>query len=137
MNPRLILAVIAGGVTGTFTFSLFHAGLVAPPSPGSIFAYIAMAPKGGMLPIFSGVITSTIVSFGVGALLLKTTKQTASEDLEQATARMKEMKQAPAAAAAEWLDVPVTKPNSIGSGSGHTDWIRGWPFASKRANQLR
>lgn len=109
MNPRLILAVIAGGVTGTFTFSLFNAGLVAPPSPGSIFAYIAMAPKGGMLPIFSGVITSTIVSFGVGALLLKTTKQTESEDLEQATARMKEMKQAPAAAAAERLDVPVTK----------------------------
>lgn len=112
MNPRLILAVIAGGVTGTFTFSLFHAGLVAPPSPGSIFAYIAMAPKGGMLPIFTGVITSTIVSFGVGALLLKTTKQTASEDLEQATTRMKEMKQAPAAAAAERLDVPVTKPVS-------------------------
>lgn len=109
MNPRLILAVIAGGVTGTFTFSLFNAGLVAPPSPGSIFAYIAMAPKGGMLPIFSGVITSTIVSFGVGALLLKTTKQTESEDLDQAKARMKEMKQAPAAAAAERLDVPVTK----------------------------
>ncbi|MGO4500181.1 PTS mannitol transporter subunit IICB [Paenibacillus sp. 2RAB27] len=101
MNPRLILAVIAGGVTGTFTFSLFNAGLVAPPSPGSIFAYIAMAPKGGMLQIFTGVITSTIVSFAVGALLLKTSKQTESEDLEQATARMKEMKQAPAAAAAE------------------------------------
>ncbi|MCY9656616.1 PTS mannitol transporter subunit IICBA [Paenibacillus chondroitinus] len=109
MNPRLILAVIAGGVTGTFTFSLFNAGLVAPPSPGSIFAYIAMAPKGGMLPIFSGVITSTIVSFAVGALLLKTTKQTESEDLDQAKARMKEMKQAPAAAAAERVDVPVTK----------------------------
>lgn len=102
MNPRLILAVIAGGVTGTFTFSLFNAGLVAPPSPGSIFAYIAMAPKGGMLPIFTGVITSAIVTFAVGALLLKTTKQTENEeDLEQATAKMKEMKQAPAAAAAE------------------------------------
>ncbi|MDU0199471.1 MULTISPECIES: PTS mannitol transporter subunit IICBA [Paenibacillus] len=109
MNPRLILAVIAGGVTGTFTFSLFNAGLVAPPSPGSIFAYIAMAPKGGMLPIFSGVITSAIVSFAVGALLLKTTKQTESEDLDQAKARMKEMKQAPAAAAAERVDVPVMK----------------------------
>ncbi|GGI44557.1 PTS system mannitol-specific EIICB component [Paenibacillus marchantiophytorum] len=112
MNPRLILAVIAGGVTGTFTFSLFGAGLVAPPSPGSIFAYIAMAPKGNMLPIFSGVITSTIVSFAVGSLLLKTSKQSESEDLDQATARMKEMKQAPAAAAAEQVAAPVAKPTT-------------------------
>ncbi|NRF90653.1 PTS mannitol transporter subunit IICBA [Paenibacillus frigoriresistens] len=113
MNPRLILAVIAGGVTGTFTFSLFNAGLVAPPSPGSIFAYIAMAPKGGMLPIFTGVITSTIVSFAVGALLLKTTKQSENEeDLEQATAKMKEMKQAPAAAAAEKVSASTLTPAS-------------------------
>ncbi|MCY9669023.1 PTS mannitol transporter subunit IICBA [Paenibacillus alginolyticus] len=113
MNPRLILAVIAGGVTGTFTFSLFNAGLVAPPSPGSIFAYIAMAPKGGMLPIFTGVITSTIVSFAVGALLLKTTKQSENEeDLEQATAKMKEMKQAPAAAAAEKVNASTLTPAS-------------------------
>ncbi|MDF2649618.1 MAG: MtlA [Paenibacillus sp.] len=113
MNPRLILAVIAGGVTGTFTFSLFNAGLVAPPSPGSIFAYIAMAPKGGMLPIFTGVITSTIVTFAVGALLLKTTKQTENEeDLEQATAKMKEMKQAPAAAAAEKISGSTLTPAS-------------------------
>ncbi|WP_192703433.1 PTS mannitol transporter subunit IICB [Paenibacillus sp. OAS669] len=96
MNPRLILAVIAGGVTGTFTFSLFHAGLVAPPSPGSIFAYIAMAPKGGLLSIFTGVITATIVSFVVAALLLKTSKQSADEeDLEQAKAKVQQMKQAP------------------------------------------
>ncbi|ULL18395.1 PTS mannitol transporter subunit IICBA [Paenibacillus sp. H1-7] len=101
MNPRLLLAVIAGGVTGTFTFSLFGAGLVAPPSPGSIFAYIAMAPKGGLLSIFTGVITATIVSFLVAALLLKTTKQSGEEDeLEQATEKMKQMKQAPNAAAA-------------------------------------
>jgi PTS system mannitol-specific IIC component len=101
MNPRLILAVIAGGVTGTFTFSLFNAGLVAPPSPGSIFAYIAMAPKGGLLSIFTGVITATIVSFFVAALLLKTSKQSEQDDdLEQATAKMKQMKQAPSTSAA-------------------------------------
>lgn len=45
MNPRLILAAIAGGVVGSYTFSIFGAGLVATPSPGSIFAYLAMAPK--------------------------------------------------------------------------------------------
>ncbi|MFD2329260.1 PTS mannitol transporter subunit IICB [Cohnella sp. GCM10020058] len=101
MNPRLILAVIAGGVTGTFTFSLFGAGLVAPPSPGSIFAYIAMAPKGGLLPVLSGVLTAGIVSFAVSALLLKTSKKNAQdEDIEEAQNRMKAMKAAGTTAAA-------------------------------------
>ncbi|AEI38959.1 PTS mannitol transporter subunit IICB [Paenibacillus mucilaginosus] len=100
MNPRLILAVIAGGITGTFTFGLFHAGLVAPPSPGSIFAFMAMAPKGGLLPVFSGVLTGAAASFAVAALLLKTTKQEEQEEsLEQAAARMKEMKGTQPAAA--------------------------------------
>lgn len=94
MNPRLILAAIAGGVTGTFTFSIFHAGLVATPSPGSIFAYIAMAPKGGLLAVFTGVITATIVSFLVAALLLKTSRKGQEEDLEQAAEQMKQMKNA-------------------------------------------
>jgi PTS system mannitol-specific IIC component len=31
MNLRLILAVIAGGMTGVFTLTLFNAGLVSPP----------------------------------------------------------------------------------------------------------
>ncbi|CAG7654025.1 PTS mannitol transporter subunit IICB [Paenibacillus allorhizosphaerae] len=104
MNPRLILAAIAGGVAGTFTFTLFGAGLVAPPSPGSIFAYVAMAPKGGLLPALSGVIVAGVVSFAIAALLLKTAKNNAegSDDLEQASAKMKQMKAAgtPAAAAA-------------------------------------
>ena len=32
MNPRLILAVIGGGMSGTFTFQMLGAGLVASPS---------------------------------------------------------------------------------------------------------
>lgn len=102
MNPRLILAAIAGGVVGTFTFSMFGAGLVAPPSPGSIFAYIAMAPKGGLLPALSGVLTAGVVSFLVAAPLLKASKKGAEDDdLEQAASRMKEMKAAGAPAAAK------------------------------------
>ncbi|BBI36374.1 PTS mannitol transporter subunit IICB [Cohnella abietis] len=92
MNPRLILAAISGGVVGTFTFTIFGAGLVATPSPGSIFAYIAMTPKGGLLPVLSGVLTATIASFLVASLLLKTTKKTTEDDLEAATAKVNEMK---------------------------------------------
>lgn len=116
MNPRLILAVIAGGVTGTFTFSLFGAGLVAPPSPGSIFAYIAMAPKGGLLAALSGIVTAAIVSFVIAALLLKTTKKEAEDgdDLEQASARMKEMKAAGnTAAAATAVAVPTAAAQAV------------------------
>lgn len=103
MNPRLILAVIGGGVSGTFIFNLMGAGLTASPSPGSIIAYMAMTPKGGYLPVLSGVIVAAVVSFVIASLLLKTSKQTDEEmDLAEATAKVKDMKAAgnvPAAAA--------------------------------------
>jgi PTS system mannitol-specific IIC component len=92
MNPKLIIAAIAGGVSGTFTFSILNAGLVAAPSPGSIFAYIAMTPRGGFLPVISGIIVATAVSFFVSTLLLKTGKQTEDEDIEAATEKMHELK---------------------------------------------
>jgi PTS system mannitol-specific IIC component len=93
MNPKLIIAAIAGGVSGTFTFSVLNAGLVAAPSPGSIFAYIAMTPKGGLLPMLSGIIVATAVSFLVAALLLKTGKQSMDDsDIELAAEKMRELK---------------------------------------------
>lgn len=98
MNPRLILAVIGGGVTGTFVFQLLGAGLTASPSPGSIIAYMAMTPKGGYFPVLAGVIAATLVSFLLAALLLKTTRQKEEEmDLEAASAKVRDMKTAGAA----------------------------------------
>ncbi|HEX4818348.1 MAG TPA: PTS transporter subunit EIIC [Nonomuraea sp.] len=49
MKPHLIVAVIAGGAAGVFAFMVTGAGLVATPSPGSIFAYLAVTPRGGWL----------------------------------------------------------------------------------------
>ncbi|KGE18685.1 PTS mannitol transporter subunit IICB [Paenibacillus wynnii] len=94
MNPRLILAVIGGGVTGTFTFQMFGAALSASPSPGSIFAYFAMTPKGGYLPMLAGVIAATVVSFLIASVLLKTSRKSGEEDmdLEEAASKMKDMK---------------------------------------------
>ncbi|WML42654.1 PTS mannitol transporter subunit IICBA [Neobacillus sp. PS3-40] len=91
MKPMLIFAAMAGGVSGVFTFTLFHAGLVAVPSPGSIFALLAMTPKGGYIGTLAGVIVATAVSFAVASLILKTSK-TKDEDLTSATAKMEEMK---------------------------------------------
>ncbi|GAA3538678.1 PTS mannitol transporter subunit IICBA [Zobellella aerophila] len=94
MNPRLILAVIAGGMTGVFTLTLFNAGLQAPASPGSIFAVMLMTPKGAHIGVLLAVLASMSVSFVVASLLLKTQRQaeTGDDELEAASARMQAMK---------------------------------------------
>ncbi|MCP9947123.1 PTS mannitol transporter subunit IICB [Actinomadura madurae] len=72
MKPRMILAAMAGGVTGVAIFVAFDTGLVATPSPGSIFAYLAQTPRGASnwIGVYTGLLASTAVSFGVGAALL-------------------------------------------------------------------
>lgn len=86
MNPLLLASVIAGGATGVFTFVLLDAGLVAPPSPGSIFALSAMA-SGDLLKVWLGIALSAGVSFFVSTLIYKFTETKA--DLEEATATSK------------------------------------------------
>ncbi len=92
MQPSLILAAIAGGASGVFTFTIFDAGLVAAPSPGSIFALTAMAPKGGLLPVWAGVVVSAVVSFLVASLLIKKKGEHDEEALHSAQDSMVDMK---------------------------------------------
>jgi mannitol PTS system EIICBA or EIICB component len=70
MKPRLILATICGGAAGIGWFEATGAGLVASPSPGSIFAYAAETPRGGYFAVFGGVVIAAAVSFFVASLLL-------------------------------------------------------------------
>ncbi|MEV2807272.1 PTS mannitol transporter subunit IICB [Paenibacillus larvae] len=93
MNPRLILAVIGGGMGGLFTFHLLNAGLVDTPSPGSIISLAAMAPKGGLVPVLAGVLVSTVISFLIACAFVKSADES---DLETATEKMKAMKTKPA-----------------------------------------
>lgn len=90
MNPILIIAAIAGGASGVFTFSILDAGLVATASPGSILALLGMTPKGHFLGTISGIAVATIVSFIVAVLLLKFFDR--GEDLETAQQKSKDMK---------------------------------------------
>jgi mannitol PTS system EIICBA or EIICB component len=102
MNPRLILAVIAGGMTGVFTNVVFDSGLISPASPGSIFAVLLMTPKGSYIGVVLSVIAATAVSFIVASILLKTSAQGDDEgSLEKASAQMKDMKASSKGAAAE------------------------------------
>ncbi|WP_332666095.1 PTS mannitol transporter subunit IICB [Aeromicrobium sp.] len=72
MKPKMILAAILGGAAGVAVFQLTNAGLVASPSPGSIFAYFIQTPKGfgNYAGMISGVAVATAVSFVVGSMLL-------------------------------------------------------------------
>lgn len=70
-HPIMILAPIAGGLAADFWFTIMKAGLVATPSPGSIFAYLAVIPKGQHFPVLMGVLIGAVVSFLVGAFVLK------------------------------------------------------------------
>ncbi|MGR5063340.1 PTS mannitol transporter subunit IICBA [Photobacterium sp. DNB22_13_2] len=92
MNPRLILAVIAGGMTGVFINVVFDSGLISPASPGSIFAVLLMTPKSSFVGVILSVIGSAAVSFFVASILMKTQRDTGEDDLEKASAAMKDMK---------------------------------------------
>lgn len=73
MKPAMFLAVIAGGLTGTFTFQTLGAGLTAPASPGSIIAIMGMSPKGWgpHLVVLAGVFAAAVASFLVASIILK------------------------------------------------------------------
>lgn len=92
MKPALFLAVIGGGVTGTFFNQLLGSGLGGPASPGSIIAILSMVPKGGSyLAVLTGVFSAALVSFLIASVILKADK---SEDDESALAEAKAATQA-------------------------------------------
>lgn len=94
MKPVLIIAAMAGGVTGTFLFQTLGGGLKAAASPGSIISILLMTPKGSYLGVLAGVFGACIVSFGVAALLLKMGKNDdiSDEELAKNQAQMQAMK---------------------------------------------
>ena len=118
MKPKLILAAIAGGMAGVGTALVTNSGLVAPPAPGSIFAYMAVTPRGGHLSVLLCIAVATAVSFVVAAALMKfghgadAAEEPAAEDTSAPE---------PSAAAAPAADAPsangavTTRPVILGS----------------------
>jgi mannitol-specific phosphotransferase system IIC component len=84
MKPRLIIAAILGGAAGVLTFLITGAGLVATPAPGSIFAYLAVTPRGNYVANLSGVFVAAVVSFGAASVLLGFGRGETEEEQEQA-----------------------------------------------------
>lgn len=92
MKPMMFLAVIAGGISGSFTFQALGAGLQAPASPGSIIAILAMAPQGGHLSVLLGVLVGAAVSFFVATLILKADKNNDELAFEEAVTSSQQAK---------------------------------------------
>ena len=93
MKPSLIIAAIAGGMSGVFTLGLLDGGLIAPSSPGSIFAIIAMTPSGSALfANLSAFVVATAVSCAVGSVFIKMSKEVEDESLTSARESMANMK---------------------------------------------
>jgi len=96
MKPLTLIAMIAGGMAGIYTFNLLGGGLVAGPSPGSIFAYLALTPRGAFLATLAGVTVATVVSFVITAIILNMDKSNATENeasFSDSTRAIKNMKQ--------------------------------------------
>jgi len=73
MNPVMIGAMWAGGITANITFVAFDAGLVGPPSPGSIFAYLSLLPSNAtaVIGVLLGITVGAVAAFLVGVVLLR------------------------------------------------------------------
>lgn len=92
MKPQMILASIAGAVSGNFVFQEFNCGLVSTASPGSYFSVLAVAARTDYLPILAGMLISTIVSLIVGSFILKVSKKIEETDLSEAIQTKDQMK---------------------------------------------
>ncbi|WP_302950251.1 PTS mannitol transporter subunit IICBA [uncultured Selenomonas sp.] len=93
MKPILIIAAIAGGMSGVFTLGLLGGGLIAPSSPGSIFAIIAMTPNtSALVANLSAFAVATAVSCAVASVFIKMSKDVEDDSLESAREDMAERK---------------------------------------------
>ena len=92
MKPVMILAAIAGGASGVLMNVLFNGGLRSPAAPGSIIAVYASITPQGALGVTLSWIVAAAVSFVVGAVLLRVSKDKGEGDLSSATASMEAMK---------------------------------------------
>ena len=107
MNPMLLLAVIAGGASGVFVFTMMNVGLTAPSSPGSILAILMMAERHSYVGLILGVLISAAVSLVIAIPILKFMSKDAS--LEEAQAKKDSMKRQ-----AKGLDAKNTTETAVG-----------------------
>lgn len=94
---RLLTAVVLGGSSGSFIFQLFGSSLTGPASPGSLVTIFASASASSFLGIGLGILVSTVVSFIISSIIIKSPvtrrsdKKTANEGEEVAENKVEKM----------------------------------------------
>jgi PTS system mannitol-specific IIC component len=71
MNPKVIIAPIVGNAVAILWFSITGCGLIAPASPGSIIAFLAMAAPGTLILTIIGVALAAGISFVIAAPIVR------------------------------------------------------------------
>ena len=89
MNPVVIIAPIVGNIAAIFWFTMTGAGLAGPASPGSIIAFMMMAPGGETLFVLGGVVIAAAVSFAVASPIIKMAGSKSLEDAQNEVAARK------------------------------------------------
>lgn len=85
MNPLVIIAPIVGNIVAIFWYNLTGSGLVGPASPGSIIAYMMMAPRDSMISVLVGVLIAAAVSFVIASAIIRMSR---GKSLEEAQAEV-------------------------------------------------
>ena len=89
MNPVVIIAPIVGNMAAILFYTMTGAGLSGVASPGSIIAYMAMAPRDSILTVLLGVVIAAAVSFVIASPIVR---MSTAKNLDEATNQMKQMK---------------------------------------------
>ena len=89
MNPVVIIAPIVGNIAAIFWFVMTGAGLSGPASPGSIIAFMMMAPGSDTLFVLGGVVIAAGVSFAIASPIIKMSGSKSLEDAQQEVAARK------------------------------------------------
>lgn len=95
MKPSLVIAAIAGGVTGTFLFTTLDVGLVGVSSPGSVITIMMMAASGDRIKILIGILAAALVSFLIASVIVKgskTDESSVNKELKEAAKQMEVLK---------------------------------------------
>lgn len=79
MKPILIVALIAGGMTGVTTNMLLGGALRGPAAPGSIIAVMLQTAPGAYLAVILSVVLSATVTFLIAWVILRASRK---RDLE-------------------------------------------------------
>ncbi|MBD5484849.1 MAG: PTS mannitol transporter subunit IICBA [Lachnospiraceae bacterium] len=89
MNPLVIIGPIIGNIAAIFWYNLTDCGLVGPASPGSIIAYLMMAPRDKIFAVTMGVVIAAAVSFVISSVVIRMAKGKSLEEAQEEVANRK------------------------------------------------